>query len=89
MNEKAKLTDNIEPDEEAPDGLGGDLNRSSHLSSFEPRNNHMDSQVLQGVEQGGGAGVGVQGSAKHPISKYTIVGRLTLKQSSFNGRAED
>ena len=53
MNEKAKLTDNIEPDEEAPDGLGGDLNRSSHLSSFEPRNNHMDSQVLQGVEQGG------------------------------------
>ena len=84
MNEKAKLTDNIEPDEEASDGLGGDLNRSSHLSSFEPRNNHMDSQV-----QGGGAGVGVQGSAKHPISKYTIVGRLTLKQSSFNGRAED
>ena len=56
MNEKAKLTDNIEPDEEAPDGLGGDLNRSSHLSSFEPRNNHMDSQVLQGMEQGGGAG---------------------------------
>ena len=51
MNEKAKLTDNIEPDEEAPDGLGGDLNRSSHLSSFEPRNNHMDSQVLQGMEQ--------------------------------------